>query len=165
MHCFSNLFWYKTLHVSIRFTVHHQGSSTVYTAIGICHTGYETDCSVLISLADNQHNLYDKYLCCVYSTILLMTDSKPVRNMSRSIFFFYWRYNPLWVCILQPSSGAIDSSHTRLLDHTQRRATVGRTPLDECSVRRRDLYLTTHNTHKRQTSMPPVGFEPTIAAG
>jgi hypothetical protein len=20
-------------------------------------------------------------------------------------FFFYWRYNPLWVCILQPSSG------------------------------------------------------------
>jgi hypothetical protein len=21
------------------------------------------------------------------------------------IFFFYWRYNPLWVCILQPSSG------------------------------------------------------------
>jgi hypothetical protein len=29
---------------------------------------------------------------------------------------------------------------------------------------RRDLYLTTHNTHKRQTSMPPVGFEPTIPA-
>ena len=25
-------------------------------------------------------------------------------------------------------------------------------------------YLTTHNTHKRQTSMPPVGFEPTIPA-
>ena len=28
-----------------------------------------------------------------------------------------------------------------------------------------DLYLTTHNTHNRQTSMPPVGFEPTISAG
>jgi len=27
------------------------------------------------------------------------------------------------------------------LDHTQRRSTVGRTPLDECSARRRDLYL------------------------
>ena len=25
-----------------------------------------------------------------------------------------------------------------------------------------DLYLTTHNTHNRQTSMPPVGFEPAI---
>ena len=25
-------------------------------------------------------------------------------------------------------------------------------------------YLTTHNTHKRQASMPPVGFEPSIPA-
>src|SRR5215471_10385130 len=51
------------------------------------------------------------------------------------------------------------------LDHTQRRSTVGRTPLDERSARRRDLYLTTHDTHNRQISMPPVGFEPTISAG
>ena len=51
------------------------------------------------------------------------------------------------------------------LDHTQQRATVGRTPLDEWSARHRDFYLTTHNTHNRQTSMPPVGFEPTISAG
>jgi len=45
------------------------------------------------------------------------------------------------------------------LDHKQRRTTVGRTPLEEWSARRRDLYRTTHNTHNRQTSMPPVGFE------
>jgi len=32
------------------------------------------------------------------------------------------------------------------LDHTRRRTTVGRTTLDEWSARRRDLYLTTHNT-------------------
>ena len=50
------------------------------------------------------------------------------------------------------------------LDHTQRRTTVGRTLLDECSARRRDLYLTTHNTHNRQTDMPLLGFEPTISA-
>ena len=50
------------------------------------------------------------------------------------------------------------------LDHTQRRSTVGRTPLDELSARRRDLYLTTHNNHNRQTSKPLVGFEPTISA-
>ena len=50
------------------------------------------------------------------------------------------------------------------LDHTQRRTTVGRTPLGEWSARRRDLYLTTHDTHNRQISMPPVGFEPTIPA-
>jgi len=90
-----------------------------------------------------------------------ITHCKP-----KNIFFFsYSHYNPLWVCILQPSAGAIASSRTRFLDHPQRRATVGRTPLDEWSVRRRDLYLTTHNTHNRQTSMLPVVFEPTIAAG
>ena len=50
-------------------------------------------------------------------------------------------------------------------DHTRRRTTFGRTPLDEWSARRRDLYLTTHDTHNRQISMPPVGFELTISAG
>jgi hypothetical protein len=47
---------------------------------------------------------------------------------------------------------------------TLRHTTLGRTPLDERSARRRDLYLITHNTHKRQTSMPPAEFEPTIPA-
>ena len=51
------------------------------------------------------------------------------------------------------------------LDHIRRRSTVDRTPLDEWSARRRDLYLTTHDTHNRQISMPPVGFEPTISEG
>jgi hypothetical protein len=50
------------------------------------------------------------------------------------------------------------------LDHTQTHTTVGRTPLDEGSARRRDLYLTTQTLYKRQTSMPPVGFEATIPA-
>jgi hypothetical protein len=49
-----------------------------------------------------------------------------------------------------------------VLYHTH--TTLGRTPLDERSARRRDLYLTTHNTHKRQTSMPPAGFEHPIPA-
>jgi len=54
---------------------------------------------------------------------------------------------------------------TRYLDHTQRRTTVGMNPLDKCSARRRYLYLTTHNTHNRQTSVPAVGFETTFSAG
>ena len=53
----------------------------------------------------------------------------------------------------------------RFLDYTQRRTTVGRTPLDEWPTRRKDLCLTTPNTHNRQTSMPPVGFELTAPAG
>ena len=32
-------------------------------------------------------------------------------------------------------------------------------------MRRKDLYLTTHNIRNTQTSMPPAGFEPTISAG
>jgi len=51
------------------------------------------------------------------------------------------------------------------LDHTQWRITVSKTPLDEWSARRIDIYLTTHNSHNRQISMPPVGLDPTISAG
>jgi hypothetical protein len=50
-------------------------------------------------------------------------------------------------------------------DFTQWHNTVGRTPLDEGSARRRDLYLTTHSTYNRQTFMPSAGFEPAIPAG
>ena len=38
------------------------------------------------------------------------------------------------------------------------------TPVDEGSTCRRDLYLTTHNTHNRQTSTPPAELEPAIPA-
>jgi hypothetical protein len=40
---------------------------------------------------------------------------------------------------------------------TLRHITLGRTPLDEWSAARRDLYLTTHNTLKIQTSTPSPG--------
>jgi len=60
-----------------------------------------------------------------------------------------WRCSP---------TRAMASSFLRFLDHTQWRNTVGRTPLDEWSARRRDLYLTTHNNHNRQISMPPGGI-------
>ena len=61
--------------------------------------------------------------------------------------------------VLRPTR-ATASSFLRFLDYTQRRTTVGRTPLDESSARHRDL--TTHNIHNRQISMPPAGFEPKI---
>ena len=43
--------------------------------------------------------------------------------------------------------------------HYMKLATAGVFTLDEWSIRRRDLYLTTHNTHNRQISMPPVGMD------
>ena len=48
--------------------------------------------------------------------------------------------------------------------HSMTYTTLGRTPLDEWSALRRDLYLTTHNIHNKQTSTPPAGFEPTTPA-
>jgi hypothetical protein len=59
----------------------------------------------------------------------------------------------------QPYMGLGLLVSSRFHDHTLlRHTTLGRTPLDEWPARRRDLYLTTHNTHNRQTSMPPVGL-------
>jgi hypothetical protein len=47
---------------------------------------------------------------------------------------------------------------------TLRHTRLGRTPPDERSARLRDLYLTTHNTHKGETSMSPAAFKPAIPA-
>ena len=80
------------------------------------------------------------------------------------IVFMFFRLSPLTLRLLM-SYIYMEHLFLMFLYHTQRRTTVGRTPLDEWSARRRDLYLTTHNTHNRQTSMPTVGFEPTISAG
>jgi len=71
-------------------------------------------------------------------------------------FFFLGTTVPPW---------ARASSFTRFIYHTQQCTTVHRKTLDEWPAHHRDLYLTTHNTHNRQTFMPPLGFEPTISAG
>jgi hypothetical protein len=65
--------------------------------------------------------------------------------------FLFWRNSS------PPSQWAKASSDTRFLDHTQPRTTVGRTTLDEWSARRRDLYLTTQNTHTQQTDIHDPG--------
>jgi hypothetical protein len=62
-----------------------------------------------------------------------------------------------------PPSGP-GSPHYRGCTITLTHTTLARTPLDGGSARRRDLYLTTHSTHKNQTSMPPKEFEPAILA-
>ena len=65
-----------------------------------------------------------------------------------TIHFIPWRNRPIGYWIFMT---------------THRHTTLGRTPLDEWSSRRRDLYLTTHNIHNRQISIPSAGFEPTIS--
>jgi hypothetical protein len=75
--------------------------------------------------------------------------TKQLTNLVGPTFVCLWRDSPQWTRAF---------SFTRFLDHTQRRPIVSRTPLDEWSVRRIDLYLTTHNTHNRQTSMLAGGI-------
>jgi hypothetical protein len=69
--------------------------------------------------------------------------------------------------LIPPSHGATAACgprppHYRGFTITFRHTTLGSTTLDKWSARRRNLYLTTHKIHKRHTSMPPSGFEPTI---
>jgi hypothetical protein len=74
-------------------------------------------------------------------------DIRP--NIAAVIIIIYYF---LWLC---SPARTMTSSFTRFRYHTQSRTTVGRTPLPE----------NTQHTHKRQTCMPPMRVEPTIAAG
>ena len=66
---------------------------------------------------------------------LCFSNTQEQKKYSSSMLIFFCRDSPQWAF-----------SFTRFLYHTQRRTTAGRTPLDEWSIRRRDLYLTSHNT-------------------
>ena len=54
--------------------------------------------------------------------------------------------------------------HYRRFMITLRHTAFGSTPLGQWVVSRRELYLEIHNTHRRQTTMPPAEFEPAIQA-
>jgi hypothetical protein len=72
------------------------------------------------------------------------------------ILCFFYRYNSL--------TRAKVASFFSLPDHTHWHTTVDRTPLDEGSAHRRDVYVTTHKISKTQTYMLPAGFESAITA-
>jgi hypothetical protein len=76
-------------------------------------------------------------------------------------FRFYWR--GIFPHGATAPSGP-EPPHYRGFTVILRHIALCRTPLDEWSAVRRDLYLSTHNTHKRQTSVPPAKFEPAIPA-
>ena len=109
-------------------------------------------------------------LSCIWNSRLLGRLLCPVFNWSvlnimTSILFLVLYLSSSFLCGAATQRVSWPPHSWGFLDHTQRPSTVGRTPLDKWSARRRDLYLTTHNTHNRQTSVPLVGFEPTISAG
>jgi hypothetical protein len=70
--------------------------------------------------------------------ILVDAASCPIELESYSGFFF---------CGVRAPSGPGPPHNRGFI--TLRHATIGRTSLDEWSARHKDLYLTTHSTHKR----------------
>jgi hypothetical protein len=97
-------------------------------------------------------------------------DPETVRLVAQRLnhyeFRIYWKIFILlyWFVLGATAPSTVGQGvliHEASISHTLRRATLCRTPLDQWSARRRDLYLTTHNTHNKQTSIPFAGFEPT----
>jgi hypothetical protein len=97
------------------------------------------------------------YFCYCWCCFTDRVIKETTKNEDMGLVFLF---------LAQQSFSGAGPPHSRgFLDHKQRRTTVSRTSLDEWSARRRDLYLTTHNTRNRQTSMHLVGFELKIPAG
>ena len=71
-------------------------------------------------------------LTCTATAKTSINRHSRKKNVLLTPPFILWRCDPTRV---------MASSFLRFLDHIQRRNTVGRTPLDEWSARRRDLYL------------------------
>jgi len=102
----------------------------------------------------------------IYKQIWIQVLLHMILHYNNSLKLHFIHNHSLFLCCASATQrGSWPPYSWGFLDHTQRCTTVGRTSLDEWSARRRDLYLTTHNTHSRQTSMPSVGFEPTILPG
>jgi hypothetical protein len=59
------------------------------------------------------------------------TVSKLLHKHLVVCLFVFLALQPSVAVFSQPGSGLLASSFSRFLDHTQRRATAGRTPLDE----------------------------------
>jgi len=66
----------------------------------------------------------------------------------------------LYFFIARQAPSGPEPPYCRGFTITPRHTTLGRTPLNEWSARRRDLYIITHDPHTRHTSMPREGFEP-----
>jgi len=94
----------------------------------------------------NLENIFGVYFWAVTT---LRVSWLSAKSLSKQILSFcFWPDSPQW---------ARASAFTRFIDNTKQRITVGRTPLDEWSARRRDLYLTTHTTLTTDRQTASIG--------
>jgi len=93
-------------------------------------------------------------------SVVLFMDINVQKSEILFTPLFYWKL--LYLSMVQQTIlgyGLLIIEASRSHSHT-----LARAPLDEWSARNRELYLTTHNAHKRQTSMRSAGFEPAFLA-
>ena len=86
---------YQNLHVSDRFSVHHQESSTIYTGIGICHTGYADCCPKHVEFY--YKNKFEKLLHLVSFIIRIHHDARSSECQTTPFccFIILWpKYSP-----------------------------------------------------------------------
>jgi len=88
-----------------------------------------------------------KYLYC-WPAVNSSGFQEELYSMLLTITFFPERCDPQWAKRSSLSRFTISLRHS----------TLGWTPLDEWSDRRRFLYVPTHNNHRRQTSTTPGGI-------
>jgi hypothetical protein len=113
-----------------------------------CRGGQATDenmAHVIVCWISKSTNTYSEYVILIaFFTARMVARTRPnlmfVRNAACLISFYHGATAPSGPGPPHYRSFAIARKHT----------TIGRTPLDDWSARRRDLYLTTH-TNKRQT--------------
>jgi hypothetical protein len=89
------------------------------------------------------------------------TDWRKLHN--EELHDLYPPYNLFFFSMARQPLGGLGRLIIRgfTITHLDTPQSVGLLWTSDRPDRRRD-YLTTHNTHKRQTSMPPLGFELTI---
>jgi hypothetical protein len=141
------------------------------------HIRIETKFSLILLGDQARHAYYDKIsiqmelnsasleTTAEQDNVLSMSHNQmiPMYVGGRSLCYNAVINNLLFLMAQQPCCGTRPPPFWGS-ESTVRHTTLGRTPLDKRSARRRDLYLITHNTHDRQTSMLPVRFEPAIPA-
>ena len=138
------------------------GKTIAFTRVPWCWMTFEGETTAITSVQRASHQVHLQYrvtwLAGKNHKVRLQHSDRSrsvTRARIRCFFSLLWRNGP---------TRTKPALFLRSLDYTQWHRTVGRTPLDEGSARRRDFYLTTHYTHKRQTSIPPAGFEPATPA-
>ena len=127
-------------------------------------------CRFTASSASSLVSLLFPTALCVFSFFLILFHQvtiPPVTSHSQYMFLpFVTCYFPFFQnCLCYSHYYLITSFRTfklhlfRASTNTLRHTTFGRIPMDEWSARLTDLFLSTHKTPKRQTTMLPAGFE------